>query len=153
LKHLARLSSAIIANVLIITMYGCGSEPPKPSAENVKANAALGKLEAMRKAYIARDMQGVLDHVSPDLKGGFAELSGRVRKDMEMFEKVELRVFIDRVELSKGEVAVVFHWFGDWWDEQGKKTEGRGNAVFRFTDDEKMLLMDVTGDSPFGIVR
>jgi hypothetical protein len=153
LKHLARLSSAIIAVVMVMTMFGCSSEPPKPSAENVKATAALGKLEAMRKAYTALDLKGVLDLVSQNYKGGFSDFSGRVRKDTENFKKVEMKVFIDRVELSKDDVGVVFHWFGEWWDNDGKKTEGRGNAVFHFSDDEKMLLMDITGDSPFGISR
>lgn len=139
----------------MLMLAGCGGkEAVKPTAENVKANKALGVLAEMKKAYVGRDMYGVLNLVSPSLEGGgYAEFSGQVRKDIETYKKADLDMTIDRVEINGERVGVVFHWSGKWHDASGNMAEGRGNSVFTFLDGEKMALVAITGDSPFGIVR
>jgi len=153
LPHIRRTTCMFIAAVFMLALAGCGKDAVKPSAENLMANKALGILADMKKAYDARDMYGVLNNVSPALAGGYAEFSGRVRKDTETFPKADLDLTIDRVEVDGTKASVVFHWFGKWTDAAGKTTEGRGNSVFTFQDAEKMTLVSITGDSPFGIVR
>lgn len=143
----------ITAAMLVIFIAGCGKEAIKPSAQNILATKAMAALADMHKAYIARDMYGVLDNVSSTYEGGYADFSSNLRKDTETYPAVELSIDIDRVELDGDYASVTFHWFGTWTNPEGNKVEGRGNSVFVFTGGEKMGLVRVTGDIPFGVVR
>lgn len=152
MKLLRNTAAVFVLFLMLSALAGCGGEPVKPSAENVRTTKALGVLEQMRQAYIARDTQGVLDHVSTALEGGYSGFAGRMRKDAELYGKVELKLFIERVELSGDEASVVFHWHGNWRDKGGKKVEGRGNSVYTFAGETDMKLIRIVGDTPFGIV-
>lgn len=145
----------LIASVFALAaLSGCGKdEVIPPSAEAVKAERAVEAVKKMEAAYEARDMKGVLDPVSPDFRGGFAAFEAGVRKDIETFSKVALEIGMDRVVESGNEVSVSLHWNGRWWDSSGRASEGRGNAVFVFTDTGAMRLSSVTGDNPFAVVR
>lgn len=147
-----------LAFVLIIlaVLAGCGKkEVVKPTEENVKATKALAALQAMETAYKARDYAGVMKYVSPDLENGYSEFQTSLRKDIDLYGKVDLSIDIDRVEvLEDGSTRAVFNWYGKWYDTQDAEHEGRGNSVFSFKEsDSQMVLAGVTGDSPFGVVR
>ncbi len=153
MKLIRNAAAVIVSSIILVLLAGCGSAPPKPSAENVRATKALEVLETMRQAYLAGDQQGVMARVSTSLEGGYSDFAGRLRKDMEMHDKAELTLTVERVEINGDETSVVFHWFGNWRDKQGKKVEARGNAVYTFAGETEMKLIRVVGDSPFGIVR
>ena len=133
---------------------GCSKkEMRKPSDESVRATKALGALQEMDRAYAARDMAGVLKHVSPALAGGYSEFESSIRKDMESYPRVSLDMSVERVEDAGDEVSVVFHWFGRWYDASGREVEGRGNTVFVFRASGEMTLVRIVGDTPYGVVR
>ncbi len=139
---------------VLILGFGCGKkEEVKPTKEAVSAQAAEGAFHEMEKAYIARDMNGVMQRVSKDVEGGYGEFESRVRKDLELYGKVVLETHIERIEESDDQVKVVFNWYGKWWDAKEAVHEGRGNSVFVFKDAPGMPLVSIVGDSPFGVVR
>jgi len=140
--------------VLAIVAASCSAkEAVKPSEESVKASKALGLLQDMDRAYKAMDLKGVTAPVSTDFKSGLSEFETSVRKDIETFSAVNLDINIERVEESGDQVRIATHWYGKWQDKDVKETEGRGNAVFVFRDSAEMKLVEVLGDSPFGVVR
>ena len=143
----------ILAVIVLLAAAGCSKPAVKPSDEVAAADKALTAFEGMKKAYVSRDARGVTDPVSPDFKGGAAEFSGRIRKDMDAFDKVELDVAVERVEEAEDAVKVVFHWRGTWRDRTGLASFGRGNCVFVFKEAGAMQLYDIVGDSPFDVVR
>jgi hypothetical protein len=140
---------------LVFVFIGCSKkEIVKPSEESVRADRTLGVFSDMEKAYEARDLKGVIKPVSQDFKKGYSELETSIRKDIETYGKVDVTVQVDRVEESGDDTRVVFHWYGKWWDKAGAAHEGRGNAVFVFKETPAgPELADVTGDSPFGVIR
>jgi len=156
LRH-RRAFIALAALVMItaaLTLAGCGGKKVvKPSEESVRASRALGALQDMERAYEARDIKGVMEHVSQDLRGGYAEYMSHIRKDVEAFKKIQLETRVDRVEETADEVRLVFHWNCRWTTDEGKTVEGRGNSVFVYTDKGTVSLVSVTGDSPFGVVK
>ena len=139
---------------VLILAVGCGKkEEVKPTKESLSAQAAVGAFKEMERAYVAREMKGVMQHVSKDFAGGYGEFESRVRKDLELYGKVSLETHIERVEESDDQVRVVFNWFGKWWDAKDVPHEGRGNSVFVFKDAPDVPLANIIGDSPFGVVR
>jgi hypothetical protein len=141
--------------LLIFLSAGCSKkEVVKPSEESVRADRALAALSEMEKAYEARDLAGVIKPVAQDYKKGYSELQTSLRKDIETYSKADVSIDIDRVEEAGDDTRVVFHWYGRWWDKAGAEHEGRGNTVFIFKETASgPELFDVTGDSPFGIIR
>lgn len=154
LRSYGKILALAVSLFALIPASGCGKdEVIPPSAEAVKAERALDALAKMEAAYKARDINGVLQPVSQDFAGGLGALEASVRKDMETFVRVSLETHVDRVVESGNDVSVMMHWNGKWWDKSGREVEGRGNAVFRFTDTGEMRLFSVTGDNPFAVVR
>jgi hypothetical protein len=140
---------------LVFLLAGCGGgKVVKPSEDSVKAADALKVFNSMRASYEARDMAGVLKHLSQEFKGGYSEFQTSVRKDIETYPKVSLDATVERVELEGDMVKVVFHWFGKWSNKNGQEHEGRGNSVFVFSAAGSAMSLDnIIGDSPFGVVR
>ena len=149
------LRLGILFSVVVLLAAGCGGKQVvKPSEDSIKATEAVKALNSMQASYEARDMAGVLKTVSPDFKGGYAELETSLRKDMETFPKVSLVTDVERVELEGDLVKVVFHWFGHWTGKDGQEHEGRGNSIFVFKPSGSGMSLDsITGDSPFGVIR
>ena len=149
------LRLGILFSLVVFLAAGCGgSKAIKPSDDSVNATAAVNALNSIQASYEARDMAGVLKHVSQDFKGSYSELETSLRKDMETFPNVSLETTVERVELEGDLEKVVFNWFGNWTDKDGTKHEGRGNCVFVFKGTGSAISLDsVIGDSPFGIVR
>jgi hypothetical protein len=146
----------LIALLIFALSAGCSKkEVVKPSEESVRADRALATFSDMQKAYGARDLKGVIKPVAQDFKKGYSELETSLRKDIETYGKVDIDVDIDRVEEAGDDTRVVFHWYGRWWDKTNAEHEGRGNTVFVFREKPGAgpELEDVTGDSPFGVIR
>lgn len=140
---------------LLIFLFACSKKViVKPSEESIRADRALAALSDMEKAYSARDLKGFIKPVAQDFKKGYSELETSLRKDIETYGKVDVSVEIDRVEEAGDDTSVVFHWYGKWWDKAGAVHDGRGNAVFVFRESSGgPELEDITGDSPFGVIR
>jgi len=148
-----RIHIAAVAALIAIMLSGCGGDAAvKPSAERTKAETAIMKVSQLFDLYIARDLSGVIERVSDGYKGGYGVFMGRMRKDMEAIEKVDLNYEVERVEIMDGTVGVVIKWKGYWHTNEGKEVESRGASFLVFEDTEEMKLLEVVGDNPFGIL-
>jgi hypothetical protein len=139
---------------MLTTLAACGGgEVVKPSEQRTKAEAAIMRVDQILDAYMDRDMAGVIDKVSSEYKGGYGSLLGRLRKDMEAMDKVEIAYEVERVEMMKDTVGVSVRWDGKWYPKGGKgAVEGRGSSFMVFKDTEIMPLVDIGGDNPLGII-
>lgn len=145
----------LLSLVLLAALSACAKKQiVKPSEDSIKAKNAIKDVGEMRDAYEARDIKGVLSHVSQDYAKGYAELDTSLRKDFDAYDNISIDLRTDRVEIDGDKVKVVSHWFGKWRDKLGKDHQARGNADFVFRDTgASFQLVDVVGDSPFGISR
>ncbi len=145
----------LLSFILLAALSACAKKQViKPSEDSIKAKNAIKDVGEMKDAYEAKDIKGVLSHVSQDYARGYAELDTSLRKDFDAYDNIGIDLRTDRVEIEGDKVKVVTHWFGTWRDKTGKDHKARGNADFLFRDTgASFLLVDVVGDSPFGISR
>ncbi len=145
----------IIFSSVVLLVSACAKKQIiKPSEESLKATRALSAFAKMEAAYKARNLDGTLDGVSHDFKKSYADFESVLRKDMDIYPEVSLDINTDRVVETGNRVEVVFHWFGTWTDKGGGSHEARGNCTYIFQDTgSSMVLIDYTGDSPFGVAR
>ena len=145
----------LVSFILLAALSACAKKQViKPSNESLQAKRAIQELGAMKDAYEAKDINGVISHVSTDYAKGYAELDTSLRKDFDTYDKISIDLKFDRVEIEGDKVEAATHWFGTWQDKSGKERQGRGNTVFVFKDTgASFQLVDVIGDSPIGISR
>ncbi|MHB8173334.1 MAG: hypothetical protein ACYDFU_02585 [Nitrospirota bacterium] len=144
----------IISSAILLVSACAKKQVVKPSAESVKATRALSAFAKMEAAYKARDLDGTLKDVSRDFKKSYADFASIIRKDMDIYPKVDLAVNMDRVVESGNQVMLVFHWSGTWTDKKGGSHMARGNCTYIYRDTgSSIILVDFIGDSPFGVAR
>ena len=145
----------LLSFILLAALSACAKKQVvKPSEESINAKHAVKDVGEMQAAYEAKDIKGVLSHVSQDYARGYAELDTSLRKDFDAYDNISIDLRTDRVEIEGDKVKVVSHWFGKWRDKLGKDHQARGNADFVFRETgASFQLVDVVGDSPMGISR
>jgi len=148
-----RILPAALVILMTVALFGCGGEDVvKPSPQRSKAEAAMSTVAQLFDAYTSRDMDGVMNRVSKEFKGGYGTFMSRIRKDLGAVDNVEMDYQVERVEIMKDTVGVSVKWSGKWYPKDGKAVEGRGESFLVFKDTDKMPLYEVVGDNPFGIV-
>jgi hypothetical protein len=155
LRKFISTTAFIALAAIVILLPACSKkEIVKPSEELTRSERAIGAVKAMQSAYEGRDLKGVVAFVAPEYKKGLGEFETALRKDLETYTEAKIALTVDRVTLDTKETTVDLHWDGSWKDNQGVLHEGRGNSVFRFTETESgPKVLDITGDSPFGVLR
>ena len=138
----------LLSFILLAVLSACAKKQVvKPSEESIKAKNAIKDISEMQAAYEAKDIKGVLSHVSQDYTRGYAELDTSLRKDFDAYDNISIDLRVDRVEIEGDKVKVVSHWFGTWRDTAGKDHKARGNADFVFRETgASFQLVDVVGD-------
>jgi hypothetical protein len=109
-----------------------------------------GTVEQIRKAYMGKDL-GVFQSLFMPL-ASLRKMEAEIRRDFAVYERIALDFTIDRVMVEGADVAVYFHWQGQWetrGDEQPYRE--RGHAVFRLVGHQNLVLSAVDGDAPFGM--
>ncbi len=75
-----------------------------------------------------------------------------ILQDMEKFNTISLNIFIDRIVIDKDMGNVTVHWKGSWGDSIKTFREG-GSAVIVIRYGDGLRVMDIKGESPFGITQ
>ena len=126
----------------------------KPSAINPVDAERVRKIdntvEQIRKAYTGKD-PGVFQSLFMPLES-LRKMEADIRRDFALYDQISLDFTIDRVMVEGPDVAVHFHWQGQWKSrDDDQPLRERGHAVFRMVGHQTLTLSAVDGDAPFGM--
>ncbi|MEK9172574.1 MAG: hypothetical protein AAB282_02840 [Nitrospirota bacterium] len=126
----------------------------KPSAINPVDAERVRKIDAtveqIRKAYTGKD-PGVFQGLFMPLES-LRKMEADIRRDFAVYDQISLDFTIDRVMVEGPDVAVHFHWQGQWQARgEEQPLRERGHAVFRMVGHQNLTLSAVDGDAPFGM--
>ncbi len=120
---------------------------PDDAARVRKIDATV---ERIRQAYAGKDASVFHSLFMP--LDGLRKLEEEIQRDFAVYDRIALDFTIDRVMVDGAEVAVYFHWLGQWQraaDEQPLRE--RGHAILRLVGEPNLTVSGVDGDPPFGM--
>lgn len=145
----------LMMSASLIGLVGLGAVAcSKPSAVNPEDAERVRKIdttvEQIRKAYTDKD-PSVFQSLFMPLES-LRKIEADIRRDFAVYEQISLDFTIDRVMVEGPDVAVYFHWQGQWQarDEEQPLRE-RGHAVLRMVGRQTLMVAAVDGDAPFGM--
>ena len=146
---------AILGWGIIIGLAGlAGVACSTPSTVNPDDAARVRQIDAtverIRQAYTSKDTEAIRTLLAP--LESLRLLEAEIQRDFAAFERINLDFVIDRVMVEGTDVAVYFHWQGQWQrnaDEQPVRE--RGHAIIRLVGGQSLALSGVDGDAPFGM--
>jgi len=115
----------LMAVILAMTFFSAACEKKavkKVSEDSRIATEAFSVINAIKEAYIQKDVLGIEKNTTQD---GFSALRGVIKS----FDSAELDFNPVLVEIDQGIVNVNVSWKGIW-NKGGKKTQERGMAIF-----------------------
>ena len=126
----------------------------KPNAINPADAERVRKIDAtveqVRKAYAAKD-SSVFQSLFMPLES-LRKVEADIQRDFAVYDRISLDFTIDRVMVEGPDVAVYFHWQGQWQVRgEDQPLRERGHAVFRMVGYQTLTLSAVDGDAPFGM--
>ncbi|MDD5433980.1 MAG: hypothetical protein PH343_00990 [Nitrospira sp.] len=75
-----------------------------------------------------------------------------ILQDFSKYNNIHLKVFIDKIQINKGNVDVTIHWNGTWKENEKAFLAG-GSMVLLLQYEDTIKVTGIKGDSPFGISR
>ena len=139
----------------IVGLVGLGAVAcSKPSAINPVDAERVRKIdstvEQIRKAYTGKT-PSVFEGLFMPLES-LRKMEADIRRDFAVYDQISLDFTIDRVMVEGPDVAVYFHWQGQWQArDEDQPLRERGHAVFRMVGHQNLTLSAVDGDAPFGM--
>lgn len=131
----------------IIIMTGCGGKVIL-SDDAVRIRRITEFVHELKGLYEQRDLQ-ILSMFSPEYLETERGLRGAILNDVESFNSISLRLFIDRIEISDDKVSITIHWDGVWKDAMPHRKGGSMVLLTSYGDSIK--ITGVRGESFFGI--
>jgi hypothetical protein len=107
-------------------------------------------VERIRQAYMSENAEAFRAMLMS--LESLQRLEAEVQRDFDVYDRINVDFVIDRVTVEGSDVAVYFHWQGQWQrkaDEQ--PTRERGHAVLRLVGHQNLTISGVDGDAPFGM--
>ena len=144
-----------IVTLGLVGLAGFGAAAcSKPNAINPVDAERVRKIdstvEQIRKAYTGKD-PGVFQGLFMPLES-LRKMEADIRRDFAVYDQISLDFTIDRVMVEGPDVAVYFHWQGQWQArDEDQPLRERGHAVFRMVGHQNLTLSAVDGDAPFGM--
>ncbi len=134
----------------LVGTVGCGNKGPvyvEDHQRYVKIDAAL---EALRRAYVERNVDGFRHYLLP------SEPLDRVERDVvldvDTFKSITLDWTVERILIDNDTIDVYLHWQGQWKREPtDTPLRERGQGRMQFTGTQSILLQSVEGNLPFGM--
>jgi len=147
IRHLVAGSCISVVSLGIVACSKPNTINPEDAARVRRIDAVV---EQMRKAYMGKDADAFQRLFMPI--ESLRKLEADIQYDFSVYGQISLDFTIDRVMVDGADVAVYFHWQGQWQarDEEQPLRE-RGHAVFRLVGRQNLALSAVDGDVPFGM--
>ncbi len=131
---------------------GCATslKPSSPSA--VEAKNIRQELETLSALYQDKTT-AFFSHISPSFKGP-ADFKEAIQHDFDTFAKIKMNIRITRIEITKEAILTGVYWEGIWEvPEKALPLRQSGNALFIFSTDAPRQLIEIRGESPFGVFQ
>jgi len=139
-----------LLGILAVIAMGCSKPNPVNPADAAQVRSIDATVERIRQAYVNKDAQAFHALLMP--LDSLRRLELEVERDFAIYERINLDLGIDRVLIEGTDVAVYFHWQGQWQrktDDQPFRE--RGHAILRLVGHQNLALSGVDGDAPFGM--
>jgi len=140
--------------VLLVTFFGaCATDKKKPSPIATQVSQTQKNLSSLAASYGKKDEKGFFEGLDSSADS-LSLVRPRMLRDFEHFDSAEISFVLDRVEVEAGRIKTVVRWKGLWTQKPGiPSIEKRGKAIFFWNDDSDPKMIEVRGDSPFGVFR
>ncbi len=143
-----------VCRIIIALIAVVGAACSKPNVINPADASRVRKIDAtveqIRKAYTAKDLAPFQALFMPI--ESLRRMEAEIQRDYTVFDRIALDVSIDRVMVDGADIAVYFHWQGQWqMRDQDQPQRERGHAILRLVGHENLSLTAMDGDVPFGM--
>ena len=150
---LTRLRAVILGGLAVLLAAGvlaCTKPNRVDPADAAQVRSIDATVERMRLAYVNKDARSFQALLMP--LDSLQRLELEVERDFAIYDRIQLDIGIDRVLIEGTDVAVYFHWQGQWQrktDDQAIRE--RGHAILRLVGHQDLALSGIDGDAPFGM--
>ena len=140
----------VFVSVLSVTVLACTKPNRVDPADAAQVRSIDATVERLRQSYINKDIAAFQSLLMP--LDSLHRLELEVERDFAIFERIQLDLGIDRVLIEGTDVAVYFHWQGQWHRQSDEPPiRERGHAILRLVGHQNLALSGVDGDAPFGM--
>ena len=146
---------ALLFFLLLFTFsstIGCADSLKASSPSAFEANNIRQELETLSALYQDKTT-AFFAHIGSSFKGPvfFKE---SVQHDFDTFSEIKLNIKMTRIEITKEAVLTLVYWEGIWeFPEKALPLRQSGNALFIFSTDAPRQLIEIRGESPFGVFQ
>ena len=128
----------------------CSTPNKVNPADAARVRKIDATVERLRQAYTSKDADAFRGLLMPT--ESLRLLETEIRRDFAAYDRISLDFAIDRVMVEGSDVAVFFHWQGQWQPKSNEQPQKeRGHAIIRLVGDQNLALSGVGGDAPFGM--
>jgi hypothetical protein len=136
--------------VLGTAAFACSTPNRVDPADAAQVRSIDTTVERLRQAYVNKDAQAFQALLMP--LDSLRRLEWVVERDFAIYDRIHLDLSIDRVLIEGTDVAVYFHWQGQWHRKTGDQAiRERGHAILRLVGHQNLALSGIDGDAPFGM--
>jgi hypothetical protein len=129
---------------------GCSKKEPRYPADHARYQKIDAAVEALRTAYVGKDMSSIRSLFLPS--GKLDSVEKEIAKDFETFQEITLEFSVERIVIDGDMVDIYVHWQGLWKrNEADTGRRERGHGMLRWAGEHSILLHSVDGDLPFGM--
>ncbi len=144
--------SQVLFLFLLFFFSSCASSPQKPSPVVTQVERIQKVLDTFSKAYQNRDENLLFSRLDSEAKG-LALIREAVLADFKQKPTVSLVFEINRVETQEASFQTMVHWEAAWKKSKNRDpVKKQGEVILVWINPEKPSLVEVRGDSPFGVI-
>ncbi len=143
---------------LLLIAAGCATSPKQPSPTAVEANKIKHELDTLTQLYEKKDTRFFshmhLAGVAPPLFKGSALFKESIQHDFDTFSEIKMNIKITQIEIKQDAISTGIYWEGAWkMNNDAPPLKQSGNALFIFSREPPSVLMEIRGESPFGVFQ
>ena len=139
-----------LVSILGTIASACSTPNRVDPADAAQVRSIDATVERLRQAYVNKDAKAFQALLMP--LDSLSRLELEVERDFAIYDRIQLDMAIDRVLIEGTDVAVYFHWQGQWHRKTGdQETRERGHAILRLVGHQNLALSGIDGDHPFGM--
>jgi hypothetical protein len=133
-----------------LSILSCSKPRQVNPADAAQVRSIDAMVESIRKAYVNKDGPAFHSLLMP--LESLRRLEMEAERDFAIYERITVDFGIDRVLIDDTDVAVYFHWQGQWQRKtDDQPVRERGHAILRLVGHQNLALSGVDGDIPFGM--